>query len=90
MATSIRRNRCSLRPRNSGRRWSVCAPDSPKSRVFVKRIIVEGDLVAVFVNILLEPGTKGLVVTYILWMQDEKIAQQREVVQEVPATSAHL
>ncbi|WP_405539344.1 nuclear transport factor 2 family protein [Streptomyces sp. NBC_00075] len=56
----------------------------PESSVSIKRVVAEGDLVAVHSNFILEPGTKGLTVVNILRMQDGRIAETWEVSQQVP------
>ncbi|WP_326731676.1 nuclear transport factor 2 family protein [Streptomyces phaeochromogenes] len=59
----------------------------PQARLLVKRVIAQGDQVAVHSNLILEPGTKGLAVVDIVRVQRGRIAEQWEVSQQVPETT---
>jgi predicted SnoaL-like aldol condensation-catalyzing enzyme len=61
----------------------------PKAHVSIKRVIAEGDLVAVLAHATLEPDTKGIAVIYIFRIEEGRIAEQWEVAQPVPETSAN-
>jgi predicted SnoaL-like aldol condensation-catalyzing enzyme len=54
-----------------------------------KRIIAEGDLVMLHSHLLREPTDRGLAVVDIVRLEDGKIAEHWDVIQEVPEFSAN-
>ena len=53
------------------------------------RIIAEGDYVVEHSHLILKPGDRGLAVVDIFRLEDGKIVEHWDVVQEVPETSAN-
>jgi predicted SnoaL-like aldol condensation-catalyzing enzyme len=60
----------------------------PGFRASVKRMIVDGDLVASHMHVEVGGGDPGLAVVDIWRLQDGKIAEHWDVIQEIPATTA--
>ncbi|MFF4630038.1 nuclear transport factor 2 family protein [Streptomyces griseorubiginosus] len=60
----------------------------PDARVSIKRVIGEGDLIAVHSNLILEPGTRGYSVLDLYRVDGRKIVEHWDTTQEVPATTA--
>jgi predicted SnoaL-like aldol condensation-catalyzing enzyme len=60
---------------------------NPQLRVEFKRLIAEGDLVAVHTHNVAVPGTKGKAVVDIFRLEDGKIVEHWDVGQEVPETA---
>ena len=60
---------------------------NPQVRVDFKRIIAEGDLVVVHSHNVAVPGTRGKAVIDIFRVEDGKIVEHWDVVQEVPETA---
>ncbi|WP_394817582.1 nuclear transport factor 2 family protein [Streptomyces doebereineriae] len=61
----------------------------PQLRVTRKRIIAEGDLVAVHSNYVLTPGTRGQAVVDLFRVRGGRIVEHWDAVQDVPETSAN-
>ena len=54
-----------------------------------KRIIAEGNYVALHSHLILKPGDRGMAVVDIFRLENGKIVEHWDVVQEVPETSAN-
>ena len=61
----------------------------PDFRMESKRIIAEGDYVALHSHLILKPGDRGSAVVDIFRLENGKIVEHWDVVQEVPETSAN-
>ena len=60
----------------------------PQLTVSTKRVIAEGDLVAVHSHYVRTPGDRGAAVIDLFRVRDGKIVEHWDVIQDVPATSA--
>jgi predicted SnoaL-like aldol condensation-catalyzing enzyme len=56
----------------------------PSARNEVKRVIAEGDLVALHVHSVVVPGTPGRQIVYIFRVEDDKVVEHWDVIQEIP------
>ena len=65
------------------------AQNFPDFRMEPKRIIAEGDLVVLHSHLILKPGDRGTAVVDIFRLENGKIVEHWDVVQEVPETSAN-
>lgn len=65
------------------------AQNFPEFRMETKRIIAEGDLVVLHSHLILKPGDRGSAVVEIFRLENGKIVEHWDVVQEVPETSAN-
>jgi predicted SnoaL-like aldol condensation-catalyzing enzyme len=61
----------------------------PELRMEPKRIIAEGDLVVLHSHLILKPGDRGSAVVDIFRLENGKIVEHWDVVQEVPEKSAN-
>ena len=61
----------------------------PDARISIKRIIADGNLVAVHSHQVFTPGDRGLAVIDILRVEHCKIAEHWDVIQQVPEKSAN-
>lgn len=61
----------------------------PELHMESKRIIAEGDLVVLHSHLILKPGDRGSAVVDIFRLENGKIVEHWDVVQEVPETSAN-
>ena len=61
----------------------------PDFRMETKRIIAEGDYVVLHSHLILKPGDRGMAVADIFRLENGKIVEHWDVVQEVPETSAN-
>jgi predicted SnoaL-like aldol condensation-catalyzing enzyme len=61
----------------------------PELRMEPKRIIAEGDLVVLHSHLILKPGDRGSAVVDIFRLENGKIVEHCDVVQEVPEKSAN-
>lgn len=61
----------------------------PTFRLELKRIIAEGDLVVTHSHLILEPGDRGSAVVDIFRLENGKIVEHWDVVQEIPEKPAN-
>ena len=61
----------------------------PELSMETKRIIAEGDFVALHSHLILKPGDRGSAVVDIFRLENGKIVEHWDVVQEVPEKSAN-
>jgi predicted SnoaL-like aldol condensation-catalyzing enzyme len=61
----------------------------PDYRWESKRIIAEGDHVVLHSHLIREPGDRGMAVVDIFRLEDGKIVEHWDVVQEIPETAAN-
>jgi predicted SnoaL-like aldol condensation-catalyzing enzyme len=61
----------------------------PNFRIEPKRIFAEGDHVVLHSHLIREPGDRGMAVVDIFRLEDGKIVEHWDVVQEVPETAAN-
>ena len=61
----------------------------PNLRYTFKRMIAEGDLVVLHIHLLREPSDRGMALVDIFRLEDGKIAEHWDVIQEVPEFSAN-
>ena len=61
----------------------------PDFRMEPKRIVAEGDTVVQHSHLILKPGERGRAVVDIFRLENGKIVEHWDVVQEVPETSAN-
>jgi predicted SnoaL-like aldol condensation-catalyzing enzyme len=62
---------------------------SPAYRTEIKRMVAEGDLVVVHHHVRPAPGDRGRAVVDIFRLDDGRIVEHWDVVQEVPETAAN-
>jgi len=68
-------------------KWT--AQNYPDFRYESKRIIAEGDYVVLHSHLILKPGDRGTAVVDIFRLENGKIVEHWDVVQDVPETSAN-
>lgn len=61
----------------------------PEFRIETKRIIAEDEYVVLHSHLILKPGDRGSAVVDIFRLENGKIVEHWDVVQEVPETSAN-
>ena len=61
----------------------------PELRMETKRIIAEGDYVVLHSHLILKPGDRGSAAVEIFRLENGKIVEHWDVVQEVPEKSAN-
>ena len=61
----------------------------PQLRFDFKRLVAEGDLVAVHSHLVAEPGSRGTAVMDMFRVENGKIVEHWDVVQEVPEKAAN-
>ncbi len=65
------------------------AQNFPDLRMEPKRIIAEGDYVVLHSHLILKPGDRGTAVVDIFRLENGKIVEHWDVLQEVPEKSAN-
>ncbi len=61
----------------------------PQAHSEIKRIMTDGDYVILHVHSIKEPGTRGQAIVDIFRLEDNKIVEHWDVIQEIPAESAN-
>lgn len=61
----------------------------PSFRFDLKRQVAEGDLVVVHSHLIRQPGDRGMAVMDIFRLEDGRIVEHWDVLQEVPESSAN-
>jgi len=61
----------------------------PNLTLDVKRVIAEGDVVVTHSHLVLDPGTQGRALADFFRLQDGKVVEHWDVIQEIPETSAN-
>jgi predicted SnoaL-like aldol condensation-catalyzing enzyme len=62
---------------------------SPRAEHRVKRVFVDGNHVIAHVHVIINPGERGLAVTDIFRIENNRIAEHWDAAQPVPAESAN-
>ena len=63
--------------------------ENPHMRLEVKRMIAEGDLVAVHLHLIRNEGDRGIATIDIFRLKNNKLAEHWNVIQEVPESSGN-
>jgi predicted SnoaL-like aldol condensation-catalyzing enzyme len=61
----------------------------PKSRSEIKRVVADGDLVVLHVHSVREPGQRGRAIVDIFRLENGKIVEHWDVVQDIPEKAAN-
>lgn len=61
----------------------------PNARTEIKQVYAEGDHVIIYVHSIRVPGTRGRAIVDIFKLEDNKIVEHWEVVQDIPEKSAN-
>jgi predicted SnoaL-like aldol condensation-catalyzing enzyme len=61
----------------------------PTLRIDLKRLVAEGDLVVTHSHLVRQPGDRGMAVMDIFRLEDGKIVEHWDVLQEVPEQAAN-
>lgn len=61
----------------------------PDLQLEIKRVIAEGDLVATHSHLILEPGEAGRALADFFRLEDGKVVEHWDVIQDVPTASAN-
>jgi predicted SnoaL-like aldol condensation-catalyzing enzyme len=65
------------------------AQNFPELRMEPKRMVAEGDYVVLHSHLILKPGHRGTAIVDIFRLENGRIVEHWDVVQEVPETSAN-
>ncbi|WP_144782594.1 nuclear transport factor 2 family protein [Microbacterium sp. BH-3-3-3] len=63
--------------------------ESPELHLDIKRTIAEGDLVVTHSNLHLAPGDRGMAVADFWRLEDGRIVEYWDVIQEVPEQASN-
>jgi predicted SnoaL-like aldol condensation-catalyzing enzyme len=63
--------------------------EHPQLTLEIKRVIAEGDMVATHSHLTLEPGQPGRALADFFRLENGKVVEHWDVIQEVPHTSAN-
>lgn len=61
----------------------------PDLKLDIKRVLAEGDLVVTHSHLVLEPGTPGRALADFFRVEDGKVVEHWDVIQEIPDASAN-
>ncbi|MCY0928055.1 nuclear transport factor 2 family protein [Streptomyces sp. H27-H1] len=61
----------------------------PRLRLDIKRVLAEGDMVVTHSHLILEPGKPGRALADFFRLEDGKVVEHWDVIQEVPEASAN-
>jgi predicted SnoaL-like aldol condensation-catalyzing enzyme len=61
----------------------------PNLQLDIKRVLAEGDMVVTHSHLILEPGQPGQALADFFRIEDGKVVEHWDVIQEVPETSAN-
>jgi predicted SnoaL-like aldol condensation-catalyzing enzyme len=61
----------------------------PNVTLDIKRVIAEGDIVVTHSHLVLEPGTPGRALADFFRVEDGKVVEHWDVIQDIPETSAN-
>jgi predicted SnoaL-like aldol condensation-catalyzing enzyme len=61
----------------------------PESKPFVKRSFVDGDHVVLHVFAIRHPGDRGLAIIDLFRVENDRVAEHWDVIQEIPETLPH-
>lgn len=61
----------------------------PQLRLDIKRVLAEGDMVVTHSHLILEPGKPGRALADFFRLEDGKVVEHWDVIQEVPEASAN-
>ena len=61
----------------------------PNSRSEIKRVIAEGDLVVLHVHSVREPGQRGRAIVDMFRLENGKIVEHWDVIQDIPEKPAN-
>ena len=76
-------------PESSSASCTGCAVSTPTCELEIKRVIAEGDLVATHSHLILKPGEPGQALADFFRLENGKVVEHWDVIQEVPQTSAN-
>jgi predicted SnoaL-like aldol condensation-catalyzing enzyme len=77
------------RPEGLRRLVTLLKEKFPNSKSEIKRAIAEGDLVVLHVHSTREPGQRGRAIVDIFRLENGKIVEHWDVIQDVPETAAN-
>ncbi|NEA34953.1 nuclear transport factor 2 family protein [Streptomyces sp. SID13031] len=63
--------------------------ENPELQLEIKRVLADGDLVATHSHLTLKPGEPGQALADFFRVEDGKVVEHWDVIQEIPATSAN-
>jgi predicted SnoaL-like aldol condensation-catalyzing enzyme len=63
--------------------------ENPELKLDIKRVLAEGDLVVTHSHLTLKPGEPGQALADFFRVEDGKVVEHWDVIQEIPDTSAN-
>ncbi|MEV8378432.1 ester cyclase [Kribbella sp. NPDC056861] len=63
--------------------------EHPELKLEIKRVVAEGDLVVTHSHLTLEPGEPGQALADFFRVEDGKVVEHWDVIQDIPATAAN-
>ena len=61
----------------------------PRVTLEIKRVVAEGDIVVTHSHLVLEPGTPGRALADFFRVEDGKVVEHWDVIQDIPGSSAN-